>query len=290
PWANYGKVKNEGMEFSINYMKNFGKDWTVNFRANFTYAKNTVVEADEPPGRIGTHRAMTGQSMNTLWGLTAERLFTADDFDADGNLLPGIPVQSVGATTVRPGDIKYVDVNGDGEVTEDDEGYIGGTYDPRIVYGFGATVRFKWIDFGFFFQGIGDSHRIIGSDLFLPGSRGELSAMFFTNYEDRWTEENPSQDVFYPRLDYVQNKNNYRASTWWKKDMSFLRCKNIEIGYSFSPAVLKTLHLTNLRLYVSGNDLFYFSKFKLWDPEINSDNGNKYPGMASVMFGLNLGF
>lgn len=72
--------------------------------------------------------------------------------------------------------------------------------------------------------------------------------------------------------------------------MSFLRCKNIEIGYSFSQSVLKTLHLTNLRVYVSGNDLFYFSKFKLWDPEINSDNGNKYPGMKSVMFGLNLGF
>lgn len=109
--------------------------------------------------------------MNTLWGLQAERLFTADDFDADGNLKFGIPTQDVGASKVRPGDIKYVDMNGDGFITDADEGYIGGTVDPRIVYGFGGNINYKNWDLNFFFQGTGDTYRVIGNTTyFIPGS------------------------------------------------------------------------------------------------------------------------
>ncbi len=293
PWANYGKVDNRGVEFSLVYNKRINKDWNVGFRSTFTYAKNKVLEFDESEALKGTHRSITGLSLNTLWGLEAERLFTVDDFDENGNLKEGIPVHSLGANNnvIRPGDIKYVDRNGDGEVTDADEGYIGGTVDPRIVYGFGGNINFKSWDLSFFFQGVGDTHRIIGgSTYFMPGSGRAVLGNVYDNYNDRWTEENPSQDVFWPRLSEDPNKHNYRASTWWKKDMSFLRCKVIEFGYTFPKTIISKAGLKGARVYASGNDLFYFSKFKMWDPELNTGDGLKYPGMRSVMFGIEVNF
>lgn len=291
PWANYGKVNNKGIEFSLTYNKNISKDWFVGFRSTFTYAKNKIEEYDEPEAVKGTHRSATGLSLNTLWGLQAERLFTADDFDENGDLKEGIPVHSLGSAKVRPGDIMYVDRNGDGEVTDEDEGFIGGTTDPRIVYGFGANISYKSWDLSCFFQGVGDTHRIIGgSTYFIPGSGQGLLGNIYDNYNDRWTEENPSQDVFWPRLSEDPNKHNYRASTWWKKDMSFLRCKVIELGYTLPKNIIGKVGLKSTRVYVSGNDLFYFSKFKMWDPELNTSDGLKYPGMRSVMFGIDINF
>jgi TonB-linked SusC/RagA family outer membrane protein len=291
PWANYGKVINNGVEFSLTYNKAINTNWRTGFRSTFTYAKNQIEEFDEPEGVKGTHRSITGLSMNTLVGLQAERLFTADDFNIDGSLKDGIPEHNVGSTSVRPGDIKYVDRNKDGFVTDEDEGFIGGTVDPRIVYGFGGNINYKLWDLNLFFQGVGDSHRIIGgSTYFMPGSGQGLLGNIYDNYNDRWTEENPSQDVFYPRLSESPNRHNYRASTWWKQDMSFLRCKVIELGYTFPKTMMSKAGIKSTRFYVSGNDLFYFSKFKMWDPELNTGDGLKYPGMRSVMFGIDINF
>ncbi len=293
PKANYGKVNNQGIELSLTYDKSLNRDWHISFRSNFTYAKNKVIEYDEAASVIGTYRGLTGNSLGTLTGLIAERLFTADDFDESGNLKPGIPPHSIGANggVVRPGDIKYVDRNGDGFVTDEDEGYIGGTVDPRIVYGFGGNVNFKNWDMSFFFQGVGDTYRMIGgTTYFIPGSGKAVQGNVYTNYNDRWTEENPSQDVFWPRLSADPNQHNYRASTWWRKNMSFLRCKVIELGYSLPKSIVSKAGLKSTRVYVSGNDLFYFSKFKLWDPELNTTDGLKYPGMKSVMFGIDINF
>jgi len=291
PWANYGKVKNQGIEFSLVYNKAINRDWHVGFRSTFTYAKNEIEEYDEPASVLGTHRSITGLSMNTLWGLQAERLFTVDDFDENGKLKEGIPTHMVGNDKIRPGDIKYVDRNGDGLVTDQDEGFIGGTVDPRIVYGFGGNINFKSWDLSFFFQGIGDTHRVIGgSTYFLPGSGKAVLGNVYDNYNDRWTEENPSQDVFWPRLSEDPNQHNYRGSSWWKKDMSFLRCKVIEFGYSLPKKIVNKAGMKSARVYVSGNDLFYLSKFKMWDPELNTSDGLKYPGMRSVMVGIDINF
>ena len=290
PYGNLGKMENQGVDLSLGFQKQLNKDWSVTFNSTFTYAKNKVTEYDEPASLAGTYRSKTGGgSINTLWGLIADRLFTENDFNPDGSLKEGIPNQLVGSGNLRPGDIKYVDRNEDGVVTTEDEGYIGGTVDPRIVYGFGASVIYRNWDLNVFFQGMGDTHRIIGGgNAWLPGTGN--SANIFTNYQDRWTEENPSQDVFYPRLDASPNENNYRASTWWKKDMSFLRCKTIELGYNLPKTFLSKARLKSLRVYVSCNNPFYFSKFKLWDPELNTSNGTIYPQMASVQMGLDLNF
>ena len=289
PYANYGKVDNKGLDLSLNYNKRINKDWNISVRGTFTYAKNTIIERDEPESVKGTYRSITGHSINSLWGLQALGLYTDDDF-VDGKLKEGIPVPQLGGE-VRPGDIKYRDMNNDGYITSADEGYIGGTTDPRIVYGFGGNINFRNWDMSFFFQGSGDIYRIIGgSDYFIPGSGAGVLGNVYTNYTDCWTEENPSQDVFWPRLSQSTNTNNNRASTFWKKNMSFLRLKTLEIGYSLPKNVVNKISAKSIRLFASGNNLFYISKFKLWDPELATSDGLKYPSMRSLMLGVEVNF
>lgn len=290
PYANYGKVNNMGCEAQVSYNKRFNDDWALSLRGTFTYAKNTIIEIDEPESVKGTYRSITGKSIGTLWGLTAEGLYTNDDFDDAGNLKSGLPVPSLG-TTVRPGDIKYRDMNGDGKINDIDEGYIGGTSMPPCIYGFGGTLMWKGLDFNFFFQGQAQTYRIIGgTDYFIPGSGQGVLGNVYSNYRDTWTEENQSQNVFWPRLSASTNTHNNKASTWWKKDMSFLRCKTIELGYTIPQRLTKVAHIQTVRFYVSGNNLFYFSGFKLWDPELDTVDGLRYPSMRSVMLGLNIKF
>ncbi len=292
PYANYGKMENQGIEFTINLHKQWNKDFYTSAYGNFTYAKNKVTEFDEPEVKKGTHRAQTGRSWGELYGLTAERLFTKDDFNADGSLKAGIPEQRVGGSQLYPGDIKYLDMNGDNVITEEDEGFIGGTVDPRIVYGFGGVISYKKIDLNFFFQGVGDVYRVIGGQpYFLPGGGTTTEGNAYSyNIDDRWTEDNPDPYAFWPRLTYGPNQNNYRSSTWWKKNMSFLRCKTIEVGYTLPKAWVEHIYAKNCRIYVSGNNLFCFSGFKLWDPELGTSNGLQYPLNRSVMFGLDISF
>jgi len=293
PWANFGKVTNRGVETTLNFHKQWNKEWFTSAYANFTYAKNRVDEKDEPEVLKGTHRSQTGRSMNELWGLTAERLFTADDFNADGTLKQGIPSQEgVGAVTLYPGDIKYTDVNGDGVITEEDEGFIGGTEDPRVVYGFGGVVSYKNIDVNFFFQGTGDMYRVIGGEpYFLPGGGTTTEGNAYAqNIGDRWTTDNQDPYAFWPRLTYGPNKNNYRRSTWWKKDMSFLRCKTIEVGYTFPKPWFERLYVKSCRVFVSMNNAFCLSSFKLWDPELGTNDGLKYPMNRSLMIGMDVNF
>ena len=292
PWANFGKMENKGFEIALNFNKQITPDFFMSWRGNFTYVENKVTERDEAASLKGTYRSATGIQNNTLWGLTATGLYTNEDFaaisqDPQQNVLaPGIAIPQFGA--VRPGDIKYQDRNADGIISGLDEGYIGGTTDPQIVYGFGNTTKYKQFDFSFFFQGVAKSERIIGGANFIPGSGQGTLGNIYSNYNDRWTEENPSQDVFWPRLSYGTNANNSVASTWWKKDMSFGRLKTLEVGYSLKKATAEKMWLQGVRVYCSANNLFYISNFKLWDPELGTSNGLKYPTTKSILFGLDV--
>lgn len=289
-WANFGEVDNQGVDMSLTVSKQIGRDWFISALANYTYAHNTVVEIDEPISIIGTYRSGTGKPVGQLFGLVAEGLFTDDDFDANGMLKEGIPVQNFSdVANLRPGDIRYKDMNGDGFITAVDATAIGGTRVPEIVYGFGANVRYKAFDFGFFMQGTGNTYQILGGENWLPGS--VLGAgNIFSNVDDRWTVDNPSQDVFWPRLGDRAVANNTVASTWWLRDMSFLRLKNIELGYSFPRDWTTRVGVRDARFFVRGSNLLTFSDFKLWDPELETTDGLKYPIMKSVSFGLSINF
>lgn len=156
PWANFGKVDNKGVDLSLTFNKQLNKDLYLGVRGTMTYAKNKVIEKDEAPGRLGTNRQETGLPVNQLFGLIAEGLFTEDDFEnvEQGILKEGIPTHTF-SSRIRPGDIRYRDVDGDGSITDMDEVPLGGTVDPQIVFGFGGNVSYKNIDVNIFFQGNG---------------------------------------------------------------------------------------------------------------------------------------
>lgn len=286
PFANMGKMENKGFEFALNFNKQITPDFFMSWRANFTFVENKVTNRDEADAVRGTYRSATGIQHNTLFGYKAIGLYTNEDFVSDNVLVSGLPIPQFGK--VRPGDIKYEDRNKDGVIDGLDEGFIGGTTDPQIVYGFGNNLKYKQFDFSFFFQGIAKSERIIGGSTFIPGSGQGTLGNIYDNYQDRWTEENPNQNAFYPRLSYGPNINNSLPSTWWKKDMSFGRLKSVEFGYSLQKNTVEKMRLQGLRVYVSGNNLFYVSNFKLWDPELNTSNGLKYPSTKSILFGLDI--
>ncbi|MDD3062178.1 MAG: SusC/RagA family TonB-linked outer membrane protein, partial [Massilibacteroides sp.] len=291
PWANFGKVNNSGVDMSLVYNKQINKDWYLGVRSTFTYAKNKIIEQDEAPGVKGTNRQRTGQSVGQLFGLVADGLFTEDDFAdiENGILKDDIPKHSF-VSKIRPGDIKYVDIDGDGAVTDMDEVALKGTTDPQLIYGFGMNVGYQNFDFNLFLQGNGKTYRFIGGSGFMPGS--SMGAMYnvFENYQDRWIPENPSQNVFYPRLTYGQNENNSKNSTWWLRDMSMLRVKDVEVGYRFPKAWINRYGVKALRLYLKGSNLLTFSKFKMWDPELATSNGMKYPIMKSISVGVDVNF
>ncbi|UCS91705.1 TonB-dependent receptor [Echinicola marina] len=292
PWANFGKVNNKGIDMSLDYSKQVSPNVYVSVRGTFTYAKNKIIEQDEPSSVVGTPRSSTGQPVGQLFGLIAEGLFKEEDFldVEEGILMENIPSQTYGL--VRPGDIRYKDLNDDGVINDLDKTAIGGTVDPQMVYGFGSNIRYKNFDFGLFFQANSRTWRVIGdgTTYFIPGSGAGALGNIFSNVDDRWTVENPRQDVFWPRLaDYVHTNNN-QASTWWLRDMSMVRLRNVELGYNFSKQMLSKAKLGHARVFVRGNNLATFSKFDLWDPELGSNNGFRYPIMKSFSIGANINF
>ena len=295
PWQNYGKVKNQGAELSVKFNKQFASGLFISAMGTMTYARNTIVEMDEAASVVGTNRAKTGHPVNQLFGYIDEGLYTYDDFvDVEAGILRSDLPEVTLVSKVRPGDIKYKDIGGidgkpDGKIDVYDKTAIGGTVDPELVYGFGVNLSYKGFDFGALFSGVGRTWNILSGNV-IPVSNKGVYYNVFTNYNDRWTVDNPSQDVFYPRLDYGTNANNNQASTWWLKDMSFLRLKNVELGYSFPKAMLDKIKVAGIRVYLRGTNLLTFSSFKLWDPELKSTTGAAYPAMKSASFGVEFKF
>ncbi len=296
PWANFGVVTNKGFDASIDFNKQITKDWFVSARGSATYARNKIIEQDEDMAKIGTYRSGTGKPVDQIFGLIADGVFTESDFVAynvkerTSELKPGIPVPTF-TEYVFPGDIKYKDLDGDNEITIRDRTAIGGTQNPELVYGFGLNTSFKGFDFGFFMQGNARTYRMIGKDKnFLPGSTYGTRGNIFTNATDAWTVDDPRGDAFYPRLHMGYNANNAQESTWWLKDMSMLRLKNIELGYSFPKKWIQTIALEHGRVFMRGTNFLHFSKFELWDPELDTGNGLKYPIMETFSIGIQAKF
>ena len=165
---------------------------------------------------------------------------------------------------------------------------MGTTSVPGLIYGFGASAVWNGFDFNVHFQGAGKSSLFIdGSSIypFIDGDWGNILTDIVGNY---WTLDNPDVNAKYPRLSYGGNSNNYRASSFWLRDMSYLRLKTLEIGYTLPKNVTRVLHIENMRLYLIGQNLLTFSDFDLWDPEMGSSNGQQYPLSKSVTVGLTI--
>lgn len=298
PWQNFGITTNEGFDASIVLKHNVG-DWALSARGNITYAVNKIIEEDEIP-QLYSWMAQTGTSIGVNRIYVADRLFTDDDFiitpKEDGSynyrLKEGIATYDA---NVKPGDIKYKDLNGDGEINDYDRTYYSGIYpnNPQIVYGFGVNIQYKGIYAGAFFQGVGRSSVNLKSQTsyFIPFAKGRDQSSARVEAADHWSASNPdNMDVLYPRLHTSEYTNNTLESTWWYRSGSFLRLKNVELGYQFDKKLVQKLKMQNLRVYVQGSNLaVLFDDIKYWDPEIGN-SGARYPVSATWTFGLDVTF
>ena len=274
PWSNIGKMDNKGVEFSINYANNFSKDLSVSLQANFTYNKNKMVYVDEPEYPT-IWKSETGKPYSRITGYIAEGLFKSQE-EIDNS-----PAQNLGSTP-KVGDIKYRDLNGDGIIDSDDQTMIskyGST--PRLQYGFGGTLNYKKFDLGIFFSGSAlRSIMTNGIDPFQEGiAVGNRNVLKYIA-DNYWSEEKQNWDATYPRLGLLATDvaNNTVNSSYWLRNGSFLRLKNVEIGYKIPYG----------RIFVSAANLFTFSPFDLWDPELSS--WNSYPMQKTVNVGIQLQF
>ena len=288
PWANFGIVKNQGFDASLEVNKSFGKDFFLSLRGNFTFSRNEIVEYDESETMKQTTRARTGNPLNTYYGLKAIGLFQEEDFKADGTLVNGIPDHTF--EPVKPGDIRYEDTNHDGKVDAYDYQPIGRPSVPEIVYGFGFSARWKSFDLSAFFQGSTNVSNMIQGDLLIPGSGGGGLGNIYANCDDRWDPSDPYRQVFWPRLSTNKSSNNMQYSTWWLKDVSYLRLKNLEVGYTFPKKWQKAAMMRDARIFFRGSNLLTWAAFDMWDPEINSSDGMKYPLMKVYSFGFQVTF
>lgn len=295
PWQNFGIVNNQGVDVGITLNEKVGQV-NLSARGNFTFARNEIVEYDQVP-QLYTWLEKKGTRLQSYKLYIADGLYTADDFNITGEgknreykLKSGI-VSGL-SPGVRPGDIKYKDLNGDGKIDSMDQMEdVGDPSVPEIVYGFGLNAEWKGFYAGVFFQGAAKTSTVLGGDgTFFPFQWGDQSALR-TVVAERWTENNPSQNVMFPRLHSNDYPNNTASSTWWQRDASFLRLKNIELGYNFSKKMLGRLNIQSLRLYLQGNNLYVWDKIKMWDPEQgNAGGGFAYPLNRTFTLGLDLKF
>lgn len=299
PWQNFGKMSNKGFDGNIILKQNINKVM-LTFRGNVTYAKNKIEEYDEVRPKYD-YQIYTGHSLGTPLVYIADGLYTPDDFiitenPTDGSktytLKDGLPRSKFGE--VKPGDIKYRDLNGDNVIDDYDRTYNHDLYseNPEWVYGFGLSGEWKGFYAGVFFQGVANASINIKSGAFIPFEKGDKESVRSEVLTSHWSSNDPyNQNVIFPRLYPSQYTHNSLYSTWWFRSGNFLRLKNIEFGYEFDSKVLAQHWIKKARLYVQGNNIAVWDDIKMWDPELGSANGGqKYPLSMTWTVGVELGF
>ena len=301
PYGNIGIIENKGFDGTIEYNKRINKDWVIALRGNVTFNKDKWIQGELPEQKYEWMNQY-GRNINGAKGYVAEGLFTQAEIDdmarweslsaANKAITPKPFASQFG--TVKAGDIKYKDLNNDGQIDAYDQTYISRGDVPTTVYGFGFTVGWKDLSVGMMFQGVAGAERVLNGSSVNPFNGGGGSGNLYSNIGDRWTEENPDQNAFYPRLSYgsetTSSINNFQKSTWWVRNMNFLRLKTLQLSYNLPKPWVNKVHLKNAAVYVMGTNLFTLSRFKLWDPELNTDNGASYPNTTSYSVGINFTF
>lgn len=285
---NIGQAENKGYEFELgfnNSSRNGDLRYWVN--ANYTFARNKIIYMDEVPQPF-PGLAMTGSRIGQMKGLLADGLYNTMDEIND----PNRPRSQWEGTGLRPGDIRYVDVNGDGFIDDNDRVNIGDPNIPEIIYGATFGLQWKFLEVSVFFQGADNVSTYLAGEAAWPFIAGTKTA--FTNAAESWSEERykAGLPITLPRLTASPEagKHNYRQSSFWMQDAAYLRLKNVEIAANFSKKFLDKIGVKNMRVYINGQNLHTWTKMPFFDPEIPNSNGSIYPVMRVFNGGFNLQF
>jgi TonB-linked SusC/RagA family outer membrane protein len=301
--TNVGEVTSKGIDASLDVNHYFKNDFWITGRGTFTYSDNEYLVFEEPNfAAIGAPwRSNVGNNVTVSQGYIAERLFVDDEEALNSPVQFGSPGIDYGG-----GDIKYKDLNSDGVITTLDQAPIGKPQIPKIIFGGGISLGYKRFDINVFFQGLSEVSFFInpittgpfinsiqhaGINAVRDGGNGALSenGLLQAYADSHWSEENRDIYALWPRLSSRIIENNVQRSTWWLRDGSFLRLKQAEVGYTILKDSQNKLGLTNVRVYATGTNLFTWSKFKLWDPELGG-NGLNYPLQRVINLGVHIEF
>ncbi len=297
---NAGKMNNHGIDVTLSSYHQFDNGFRIDFSGTFTYAKNKLVQTFENQTTLNDPvRSRTGRSLNTIFSLHSLGLFqVSDDKNGDGIITAadGFPTQF---GVITPGDIRYQDTNGDGRVDASDEVVVanGNSTFPAIQFGLNPRFSFKGFDLNVLFQGAAKAAVNLNGELVWPFFTGANSSTVTMDY---WTPDNP--DAKFPRL-FGQGgtTNNTQVSDFFVRDLSYLRIKSLEFGYTLPESVLKKIKTQAIRIYISGTNLKTWDHLDgLVDPEMtnagagNSSNANQrgwaYPFMKTFAIGASVTF
>lgn len=298
PRANVGASRSRGFDGNFAYKQRFN-DIHFTVRGNITYSKSEVLDKDEE-NNVYKYQMERGYRIDQNKGLIALGLFK--DYDDIRNS----PTQEYGP--VMPGDIKYKDVNGDGVVNNGDIVAVGSTSRPNLIYGLGLSANWKGLDVNLHFQGAGKSQFFTYGKCVWAFTEGQWGNIIKGTLDDRWVDAetaaklgipaNENPNASYPRLSYTDTgngntmiyeyKNNYRNSTYWLRNGSYLRLKTVDIGYTLPKKWVNKIRFNNIRIFMVGTNLLTFSDFKLWDPEMGDPRGEQYPLAKSITMGLSV--
>lgn len=288
PAENVGEVENKGIELSLGHSRRVSEDLSYNVRANITYAKNKIIKAPEGANVPAAFRAV-GHSIGSFYG-----------YKAIGILKDSATFKAYNKTTAFPvglGDIMYEDLNNDGKINDADRQYLQVGPVPEVVYGISAGLNYKGFELNVLFQGATRMYQQLTLNAGFPFFNG---GRVTKEWLDRWTPDNPN--ARFPRLttNSSATTNNYQipagptygtgGNSFWIKDASYLRLKNIELAYTFKPSLLQAVGISQLRVYATGQNLVTFTKLENVDPENTQATGWYYPQQAVYNFGINLQF
>ena len=295
---NAGKVNNKGWEMDLNWRSQAG-EFMYGIGFNLSDVKNKIVDlGGNAPDLSGNQIRMVGYPIDAFYGYIADGLMTPEDFkiknpETHTYNLPNIPV--ILGNRYQPGDIKYKDLSGpegvpDGRITPEYDRTVLGSSIPRYTYSVRGNLGWRGIDFSFVLQGVGKCSG------YLEGSARhalqDMAAYPQKVHLERYNVvTNPNPKASYPRLTYNTGFNQNTFSTFWLEDASYLRVKNVQLGYTFPEKWMKKARIDNFRVYASADNLFTFSKFfYAYDPETPVSKGGYYPLVKTVVIGVNLTF
>jgi len=276
PRQNIGEVANQGFDASIGYRSNIGA-FKFSVNVNGGYAKNKILFWDEAPGAPEWQRT-TGRPINAVQVYQYDGVFaTQEEINAEK-----IDYKAL-VNTLRPGDMKYKDFNGDGKITPDDRVRTDFNNVPTFQGGLSLIASYKGFDLNILFQGSAGAKSFVS-----PGEMGNIGNYLLEMYQDRWTVENPSS--VHPRIANRSDQYFSGGNDYWFRSTDYIRLKNMEIGYTLPENVIKKAGMTSVRLYFNGLNLFTISDFSAFDPEASSTSGQFYPQQRVINGGITVTF
>lgn len=293
PFENLGEMENKGWELDLSWKDRIGPvKYSISF--NISDSKNKITDLGFSEPSLGDKIRRVGDPIGSYYGYLTDGLAQISDFEgknADGRYIhPLFAVPSSHLAVVQPGDIKYRDISGpdgvpDGMIDENDKTVFGDP-DPHYAYSFRGAMSWKGIDFSFYLQGVGKADGYLSE---------EARHCFINDYSvpktehlDRWTPNNPNAS--YPRL-FLGQSHNLLFSDYWREDASYLRLKNLQLGYTFPKKWMARSGISGLRVFSSADNLLTFTNyFGAYDPEVRETSGDAYPQVKTCILGVSVTF